>query len=255
MLIGIQSASAALLVAPIRVAFDERDRTKEVILINEGDERRTYRVEWQEQTVDAAGGYVALDEAAEFNRASSMIRYSPRQVTLEPGERQIIKLVVRKPADLKQGEYRSHLKFTAIPTGLEASQDPAGPGIGIKMHLFMSYTIPVIVKQGSQEPSVMIGNTSLRENDGRYFLQTELYKDSIFGVSGDLVALQAQANGEQKEVARLNNVNFFHELNQRTAKLVLLAPEQALSGSLTLRYEGKYEFLGKVLSEKSIVIQ
>lgn len=255
LILSVNCANASLLVSPLRVTFSDRDRTDQIILINQGNDRRTYRLEWIEQTVDEKGKYIVLEESADFNHASDLIRFSPRQVTLNPGERQVIKLLLRKPANLKEGEYRSHLKFTAIPSDMDDSDTSGGAGISMKMHMFMSYSIPVLVKHGNEQPSVRIGNTFLTQKDGKYSLQTELFKDSKFGMSGEVLAIQQMENGEEKIVARLNNVNVFHEVNRRQVTLVMMNPEQPISGSLTLRYQGKYEYLGTTLAEKTTFIQ
>ncbi|MFC4699871.1 molecular chaperone [Glaciecola siphonariae] len=252
--IGMQSAFAALLVAPLRVAFENRERTQEVILINQSDKRHTYRLEWVERSANENGTYNELSEEDTFNRASGLIRFSPRQVSLAPGERQVIKLLLRKPADLAKGEYRSHLRFVAIPPTLDSGEDEVTDGIAMKMHMFLSYSIPVIVRNGIEDALVNIGDTTLIQEGGKYKLRTELYKDTKWSTSGNLVALQ-QRNSQQEVVARLNNVNIFHESNKRTAELVLMDPNTPLSGPITIKYEGIYESLGKTLAEKSIVIQ
>ena len=43
--------------------------------------------------------------------ADGMLSWSPRQITLQPGTAQVVRLMVRKPEGLAEGEYRSHLDF------------------------------------------------------------------------------------------------------------------------------------------------
>ena len=43
--------------------------------------------------------------------AADLVRYSPRQVELAPGEVQTVRIQIRKPEGLKDGEYHSHLVF------------------------------------------------------------------------------------------------------------------------------------------------
>jgi P pilus assembly chaperone PapD len=254
LIIAMQSAFAALLVAPLRVAFENRERTEEVILINQSDKRHNYRLEWVERSANEDGTYTELEQTDAFSKASNLIRFSPRQVSLAPGERQVIKLLLRKPADLPEGEYRSHLRFVAIPPDLSVDSDSATSGIAMKMHMFLSYSIPVIVRNGVGEAMVNIGEAKLRTVDGKIEMDAELFKDSAWSVSGNVVAVQL-VDGEEKVVARLNNVNLFHEVNKRTVRLIVLDQKTPISGQVTLRFEGIYEFLGKTIAEKTLVIQ
>lgn len=245
----ISQSYANLLISPTRVAFEDRSRTEQVILINQSDAAQTYRLEWVEQTMTDSGQYVELTEDQEFNRASDLIRYSPRQVTLQPGERQVIKLLARRPAGLANGEYRSHLKFTAIPSDLNSEEEQIGQGMAMKLHLFLSYAIPVIVKKGEEKASASLEDVNAIYTDAGQRLQVTLSKRGNFGVSGDLVAYQKNSVGNEEVVARLNNVNLFHETNSRQVALIPIDKNETISGEVLIRFEGKYEFLGNTLSE------
>ena len=99
---------ASLLISPTRIAFGDRDRVQRVTLINSSSEVKTYRLEWVEQRVNNQGGYEILtpEQAAIFPVASKYIRFTPRQVTLQPGQRQTIKLLARRGKDIQNNEYR-----------------------------------------------------------------------------------------------------------------------------------------------------
>lgn len=252
-LFTMSQSSANLLVAPTRVAFEDRSRTEQVILINQSDTAQTYRLEWVEQTMNSLGEYEELSEEQHFNRASEFVRFSPRQVTLQAGERQVIKLLARRPANLANGEYRSHLKFVAIPTDLN-QEDANVEGMAMKMHLFLSYSIPVIVKKGEIRTSASINNARAIYTTAGQRLKVTLSKTGAFGVSGDLVAYQKNSLGKEEVVARLNNVNLFHETNSRDVSLMPINTNKAIIGEVLIRYEGKNEFLGKTLSEGVFLI-
>ena len=98
------------------------------------------------------------------SRASAsrtLIRYSPRQVTLEPRVAQTVRVQLRLPADLPPGEYRSHLLFRAVPSA-EAAPPTTSPAAELSIQLTAIYgiSIPVIVRHG--ETSV---TTTLSELD------------------------------------------------------------------------------------------
>lgn len=44
-----QVAVAGLLISPLRIAFEDRERADTLVLINSGTDTRTYRLEWQQK--------------------------------------------------------------------------------------------------------------------------------------------------------------------------------------------------------------
>ena len=116
-----------LLVAPTRIVFEGRQRTAEVTLVNTGAAAATYRIAFVELRMTDAGGTVEIEPAAarpgeQF--AEPLIRFSPRQVTLESRVAQTVRMQLRLPADLPPGEYRSHLRFRAVPTSATPAETP-----------------------------------------------------------------------------------------------------------------------------------
>lgn len=247
-------AVADLLVSPTRVSFEERDRTEQVTLINSGTVKRTYRLEWKEQTADEFGKYSIVTDTS-FRSASSFIRFSPRQVTLNPGERQVIKLMKRKTGDIPNGEYRSHLKFVILPQQSDLENQDEANGVSMKLHLFLSYSIPVIIKKGEARVNPVIDKLSVSKGtNDRLELKVAMSKTTDYGAVGNVVAYFKDASNNLTKLALLNSVNFFHEQNTRTVNLVPIndLPQQA--GSILIRYTGIQEFSGKTLAEREFPI-
>src|SRR4051794_31814423 len=92
------AAGAGLLVAPTRVAFDARHRTAAITVMNSGSKAATSRISFVQMVMDEAGQVRELTpEQQAQNPADQLVRYSPRQVYLEPGVAQTVRLQVRKP--------------------------------------------------------------------------------------------------------------------------------------------------------------
>jgi len=160
--LGIAAAEAAsgaadLLVAPTRVVLEGRQRTAEVTLVNTGSTPATYRIGFVQIRMNEDGSTTEIETPGPGERFSDgLIRFSPRQVTLEPNVAQTVRIQLRKPADLPAGEYRSHLRFRGVPR-----QDPvqaANASSGINVHLVPVYgvSIPVIVRQGETAATVAL---------------------------------------------------------------------------------------------------
>lgn len=131
-----------LVVAPTRVVLEGRDRSAEISLIHRGSAPATYRIGFVELDMDEHGG--VREREADSSSAAALIRFSPRQVTLEPGQVQTVRLQVRKPAELAAGEYRSHLTFRHVPD--ELPKTDAGGGLSVALVPVYGVSIPVIVR-------------------------------------------------------------------------------------------------------------
>ena len=155
-----------LLVAPTRVVLEGRQRSAELTLVNTGSATATYRISFIQIRMDENGGTRESEtpEPGELS-ASQLIRYSPRQVVLEPNVAQTVRMQLRKPADLAPGEYRSHLLFRAVP----AAEPAAAPDVSaappqelsIKLTAIYGVSIPVIVRHGETSATVTLSDLEL----------------------------------------------------------------------------------------------
>lgn len=109
-------ARAELMLHPTRIVFDKNARAAQIELINTGSKPASYRISLVNRRMTEAGQFEAAETAQDGERfADAMLRYSPRQITLQPGTAQTVRVMLRKPAELAEGEYRSHLQFDKLP--------------------------------------------------------------------------------------------------------------------------------------------
>ncbi|WDE05221.1 molecular chaperone [Thalassomonas viridans] len=252
-LLFIQSflAQASLLISPMRVVLDERTRSGKVVLMNTGDVTRTYRMEWVQKSALPQGGYKNLtdEEAKNFPIASNMYRISPKQVTLAPNERQIIKVAARRPKNLQDGEYRSHLLFTALP---ERNTGPE-PTSGIVLKLSLSYSIPVMFRQGALNAQVAVDDVQVFHNVAKQQAEVavKLNRTGSTSTYGSIVAYWTpRGSDKERQVAILNSVNFYPELDHQyyTLHWLKYRPE---AGTLRVAYEGRQEMRNTVMAERT----
>ncbi|MEI8618096.1 fimbria/pilus periplasmic chaperone [Pseudoalteromonas sp. B193] len=143
-----KNAYANLLISPTRISFDERQRTAKVTVINTGMNIKHivfYGVRSKRNLAVATYSCRATSESL-----SSMARLSPKQMRLAPGEKQTVKIAIRKPKGLASGEYRSHLLFQALP-GENTNKTSS-----IKVNMIMSYSIPILLRKDMKQPEVAI---------------------------------------------------------------------------------------------------
>lgn len=257
-----QQTFANLLINPTRVAFSPTDRTTDVTLINISQTTNTYRIEWSEKKAKTEGGYDDLTAATvgDFPVASSMLRYSPKQVTLKAGERQTIKMAIRRPQGLANGEYRSHLVFKALPPmgpTLPDKPEPESAGASMKVDILLTFTIPVVVKQGPIVYKVALEDAAIvydaATKTGNVILN--LSRSGTNSVIGNLDAYWTPVGGSEQLIAKSGDFNFWPEINKVKASLNWVGTSFApTDGKLRIVYEGTKDFRGNVFFDKTINI-
>jgi P pilus assembly chaperone PapD len=254
LLAQLNQAQANLIIAPMRVIFEDRTRSESIVLINSSKKVKTYRIQWQQKLALIEGGYHNMTEAEieKFPISSSMIRMSPKQVTLAPGQRQVIKLSLRRPRNLSDGEYRSHLLFKELPsrTGLD------GQKAGIQLNMTMNFTMPIIVRQGNIQQNSRIDDIELSQSKktGKHKLKVKLSREGKKSSIGDIIVYFTPKKGGKKvEVARLSHFNFYHELTNVVAKPSWFGGS-VQAGKLEVIYKGSKEISGEVIARKEFNI-
>jgi hypothetical protein len=247
---------AGLLVAPTRLTFDARHRTASLMVMNSGSQAATYRISFVQMAMDEKGQVRELTpEEAALNPADQLVRYSPRQVYLEPGVSQTVRLQVRKPENLAQGEYRSHLLFRMLPNA-----DPALPdqgtasgrgGLDIQLKILYGVAVPVIVRQGELWSKVAlqpVGLVSPAGKDQPPALVVKLNRTGNESAYGDLTATLVESSGKEVPLCRMNGLAVYSPNPLRTVHMPLSPPPgvQLRSGRIRVAYakpDHKNEFM------------
>ncbi|KZN49571.1 hypothetical protein N474_04755 [Pseudoalteromonas luteoviolacea CPMOR-2] len=245
---------ASLMISPTRVVFDERQRTAKVFLINNSQEEKTYRLGWKEKHALASGGYrdLASDEVGPW-RLSHMIRMTPKQVHLAPGERQVVKLALRRKKDMAHGEYRSHLFFQALPT----EQHRVSQAIGINLNMILSYSIPIVYRKQVSIPTVTISDAQLKLNTaGQQVIHVNISRQGHASAFGKIQAYWKAHNTKQwQRVSVANNFAIYPEVAKANIELNILNGQKiAGRGQLKVTYDGQEEYAGKELAQKTFAL-
>ncbi len=98
------------------------------------------------------------------NFADNILRFTPREVVIEPNTTQVVRIQVRKPAKFADGEYRAHLLFRAIPNPQPATGDanpPDNDNISIQLQIIYGVSIPIVVLQGHTTASIALSDITL----------------------------------------------------------------------------------------------
>jgi hypothetical protein len=246
-----------LLVAPTRLELNGF-RGTEVILNNIGAETATYRISVELRRMAADGQLMDVDPAQASDAeklAQEMIAYAPRRVTLAPNQPQSIRIGVRPPANLPDGEYRVHLLFRAIPPPRPATAVQAAvEGFSVELTPIYGVTIPVIVRAGQLTAQAGITNARLTAENGKPAVSFELTRSGNRSLYGDVLVLKP---GSSDPVIVVRGVAIYAELDRRS---VVLTPPDTFKGSLagpaTIRFvERTDEGPGKLLAEAQVTLR
>ena len=126
-----QAIGKGLLVAPVRLDFEGRTRSGTFKILNRDAYPVSYRV-----------SFTSLIDRDQGEDARNWVRFSPRKVTLAPGEHQTVRVVVRKPENLPAGEYTARILIQAIPPARPQSQEPTDQ-IQVNLDIVYGISIPV----------------------------------------------------------------------------------------------------------------
>lgn len=257
-----QVALADLMLYPTRVVFEKNQRTTPVDLINNGSEPATYRITLVNQRMGEDGQFLPVDTAPLPGElfANDMVQFSPRQVTLQPGTSQTVRVMVRKPADLAAGEYRSHLHFEKMPEARGATSVEPGKEkeIGIVLTALVGASIPVIVRHEVAPASVGLSHLELQKTPGtqKPVMAFQFDRSGNSSVYGDLAVMFTPQGGAEQVLARAAGVAVYNPNPLRRAKLALQPPPGlALArGTLRVTYNARPEAGGALLAEAALAV-
>lgn len=234
LLCALASAAAAqgpgdLTVTPTRAVFENRTRSVQLALIHRGTAPATYRLSFIQMRMNDDGRLAEITAPEPEERfADSLIRYAPRQVTLEPGVAQTVRLLLRKPADLPPGEYRSHLLLRAVPVAgagnVEALAVDAG-GIGIRLTPVYGVSIPVIVRHGDLAAETTVSDLALHVTEAGPEVEFRVRRAGGRSLYGDVKVTYSPAAGEPVVVGQIKGLAVYVPNDGRTVRFVLTLPE------------------------------
>jgi P pilus assembly chaperone PapD len=223
--------TAALLVTPSRVVFEDRTRTAQVTLVNKGTETATYRISFIRQNMTEDGKFVPAGEDESGLYSDTMVRYSPRQITLSPGQSQIVRLMLRKPKNLPDGEYRSHMLLQALPETSKSDISKAvaedSDEISVEITTIIGVSIPVIVRNGKLDTELSLSNASYVKStnpETKSHIALDMNRTGSESTYGDFRVTYIDGKGQAVVVGNVKGVAVYTPNQLRKFKIPLNAP-------------------------------
>ncbi|MEQ8322119.1 MAG: fimbria/pilus periplasmic chaperone [Rhodospirillales bacterium] len=248
-----------LVVSPTRVVLEGRTRSAQMGLVNKGSETATYRISVINMHMGEDGNMTEVAKpVGDQQFADDLFRYSPRQVTLEPGASQAIRLLLRKPKDLPDGEYRSHMMMRAVPDNTGQSVESTGNNASVRLIPVFGIAVPIIVRHGKVSYDMSLSDMAFVPGTAEQPLPKIRFKLNRTGNRSSYGDLTATLNADGKEVvlSQIFRLAVYTPNPSRTVEMTLRVPDGVkLSGNtLKVSYKAISDEGGNLLAEGSTVL-
>jgi hypothetical protein len=224
-------AQGDLLVFPKRITFDGiQQRGKILNLSNIGKDTATYTLSYQEVKMGEEGSFNSIEVAeTDQNFASPYLRYYPRTITLAPNESQNVKIQLIKTNELKQGEYRSHLYFRAVPKVAllkkEAIDTTAQETKGLSINLTPVFGLSIanIITIGENTTAVQLTNLVITKSieNNTATLSLDFNREGNRSAYGTIEVNHFSFDGTTTQVAIIKGFAIYSPGNLRKSKITL----------------------------------
>jgi len=217
-------AQGDLLITQKRVVFEGNKQIEELDLVNTGKDTTTYSISFLHFNMKEDGSYQSINQPDSGQLfADPYLRIFPRQVTLAPGEPQIIMLQCRRRPDMIAGEYRSHLYFRS-----EKNYKPLGTKnidtnqLAVQLIPIYGISIPVMIRSGQGSVNTSLSDLKLDiKNDTLLYLRLAINRTGNISVYGDIAVNYINSRGNSYPVGSIMNLGVLSNINKRNVTVRL----------------------------------
>jgi fimbrial chaperone protein len=213
-LVVFPSAAEAVTVTPTALYITHETRSATLTLRNPGDRpvEVTIGFAFGFPKNDSSGGvHVPLHDIAPEGEpsAAGWLRAFPRQIRLEPGERQVIRVLATPPANLAEGEYWARVLVTSRGGQPPIEQSVDGRTARLEMETVL--VLPAAYRNGSVRTGVAVREASAEATPEGVRVELDLVREGDAAYLGRVVA-EIVAPGGQIVARGEQNVAVYREL-------------------------------------------
>lgn len=241
-------AQDALQVMPTRLVLN-RESSGELTLINKGNKPGIYRILLRNIRTDDKGKFETAESALEGERyADDFVRFSPRRVTVDPGSFQKVRVMVRRPKDLADGEYRTHMVFQTLPEQkVNTLDETATDDMSVAVQTIVEISIPVIIRHGKLTADVKLSSAE-KKNDKVLFTMNRQGNRSLYG---DIEVFLNSGANKNTRVGYARGLSVYYPNTSRHVELPLSMPDgvNASNQELLLKFTEDKDFGGSLSAD------
>jgi len=179
------------------------------------------------------------------------IRFSPRRVTLRPGESQRIRVALKSNrSEYEGGELFSHLNIMTLNSNLEATKSPTNntqeAATGIEIKTRSAINIPIVWRKTSDKPKAKITIESKTPNS----LALKIQRIGQVSNRGFLHVIHT-LQGESAPLIGVQPLIIYANIEERTATLKFDAPLPQ-QGNLEIYYSKNQDNFNQLLGQTEL---
>jgi hypothetical protein len=198
LLIGGADVAEAVSVSPTALYIDSRTRTGVMTLHNPGTlpEEISISFAFGYPTSDANGlvSVQLLAEAPEGEpSAAEWMRVFPRRLVLQPGQRQVIRVMVHPPADLPEGEYWARIVISS--RGGQPPIEQTDGELSLQLNVETVLVMAANYRQGAVTTGLDVSTATAQRSGDGVLLQVDLARTGNAALLGRLQADVLNAAG------------------------------------------------------------
>jgi hypothetical protein len=250
-----------------RVVFDEGKRAEVMTLINATDKEQVFRLEWRHLIMTEDKGLKEVDQQnlpPEIKPSKDFVRFAPRRVRIPANSSQQVRLMLRMPAGVEDGEYRSHLwirresNVSRMRADNRSGKEREEGKFNIGVTLLPGITIPVIVRKGNLSVTTEMTNAIARESGDKININFDILRQGERSTYGDIDLFCNPGSGGYS-LRSTKGVAIYTEIDRKVFSYSIPKPEgEAPCNEVLIRYTQTDGYDGDpvtVLSETLIPVQ
>jgi hypothetical protein len=252
-------AQGNLLITPMRVVFEGNQKQAELNLMNTGTDTATYSISFRHYNMTEQGRLELIEKADTSQMlADPYLRIYPRQVTLAPGEPQVIMLQFRRKEGMEAGEYRTHLWFRSEKDYKSLGKEKMltdSNQMSVTVIPIFGITIPVIIRTGNVNVGIVMSDLKLEaRNDSTQILKFNLNRTGNISTHGDIKIEYIPPQGKSYQVGSLVGVSAYTNISKRNVEVKLknAAGTKLENGKLKVQYVSNGESKRIVFAEAEL---
>ncbi len=245
-----------------RIVFEGSKRSEVLTIINNSNRAETYRIGWLHYVMNDQGRLVPVEREnlpPSIKPAEDMVRYAPRRITVPAQKSQQIRIMMRMPAGVEDGEYRSHLWIRTEPDvermkkDAEVKMRESGENKSMTLEMLPGITMPVIIRKGDLDAAINIQNLQAQQSPGFVSISYDFLRDGMRSVYGDTDYICNAGTSSSYLLRKVRGVGVYNEVNLRKYSLKVEKPiDKGACNSLTVSFQ---ETSNSVREEKALSLQ
>ncbi len=231
-------ADAELFVNPTFVQLSERQRSVAVTIVNRGDAAGVFAIDWVDYAMTEEGRLTVPQGKVPWS-LQPHTRYSPRRVTLRPGETQLVKIALRRGGDVAEGEYYSHLKVLTLNDDVDASTETQDGDIvserrAVTVDARSAIAIPVIWRNSRDAPRAVIESAHFDPAAGE--LSVDVRRIGLLSTRGYLHVIRTSADGSRRALVAPIPFVIYPSARRRVASIEVDADDIGADDEVEVSY-------------------